>query len=70
MQGGGRGDKGGRQRSSAAGVPWTGVEPDVGRLRRPPGGGHVLFWLGHYPLLALAVIVVVVVLLIYLNRRR
>jgi hypothetical protein len=38
-------------------------------IRRPPGGGHFLFGLGHYPWLVLALVVVVAVL-VYLNRRR
>jgi hypothetical protein len=40
------------------------------RIRRPIGGGHFLFGLGHYPFLALALLVVVVAVLVYLNRRR
>jgi len=40
------------------------------RIRRPPGGGHFLFGLGHYPFLVLVVLVVVVVVLVYVNRRR
>jgi hypothetical protein len=39
------------------------------QIRRPPGGGHFLFGLSHYPFLLLAVVVVVVVL-VYLSRRR
>jgi hypothetical protein len=42
----------------------------LARIRRPPGGGHVLFGLSHYPYLVLAVLVVVVALVVYLNRRR
>jgi hypothetical protein len=40
------------------------------RIRRPPGGGHFLFGLGHYPFLVLAVVVVTIAVLIYVNRRR
>jgi hypothetical protein len=40
------------------------------RIRRPPGGGHFLTGLGHYPFLVLALVVVVVALLVYRNRRR
>ena len=39
------------------------------RIRRPPGGGHFLFGLTHYPFLLVAVLVVLV-LLVYLSRRR
>jgi hypothetical protein len=43
---------------------------EVGRIRRPIGGGHVLSGLSHYPFLALAVVVVVIALLVLTNRRR
>ena len=40
------------------------------RIRRPPGGGHFLHGLSHYPFLVLALVVVLVVVLVYVNRRR
>jgi hypothetical protein len=43
---------------------------ELARVRRPIGGGHFLFGLGHHPLLALALLVVVIAALVYLNRRR
>ena len=38
-------------------------------IRRPPGGGHFLLGLSHYPLLLIAVLVVIVALA-YLSHRR
>jgi hypothetical protein len=45
------------------------VVTEVARVRRPIGGGHVLFGLSHYPFLALALLVVVIATLVFLNRR-
>ena len=42
---------------------------EVARIRRPVGGGHLLFGLSHYPFLALALLVVLVAAIIFANRR-
>jgi hypothetical protein len=44
---------------------------DLARIRRPPGGGRLLFGLSHAQTWVLLVaLVLVVALAIYLNRRR
>jgi hypothetical protein len=43
---------------------------EVARIRRPVGGGHFLFGLGHYPFLVVALMVVLIAVLIYVSRRR
>ena len=39
-------------------------------IRRPPGGGHFLFGLGHAQTVVVLIAVVIVVLAIYYSHRR